>query len=191
MFHKVLASLFLRPSRRAILGLKNQRVKMCAIALNCLNLFMHATKIIQAAKYMIMAVACLIERTQKLTCLFAWNRVVHKNLQLERLFLSQFFSNKAHFPYEVMKNIYHLYPQINHTLFLWPPKVAKCSFITVYHMIKYTTPIWLLEKETTTQFCDQVPYWTLCPVLGLTWQPPDFRLWYWHSRLKQPGHQCP
>lgn len=45
-------------------GLKNQLVKMRVIALDCLNLFMHATKIIQAAKYMIMTVTCLIERRQ-------------------------------------------------------------------------------------------------------------------------------
>lgn len=40
------------------------RVKTCAIAPNCLNLFMHASKTIQAAKYMIMTVAGLIERVQ-------------------------------------------------------------------------------------------------------------------------------
>lgn len=48
-------------------GFKDQRVKMCVIALNCLNVFMHVTKIIQAAKYMIMT--CLIERIQLSICM--------------------------------------------------------------------------------------------------------------------------
>lgn len=39
-------------------------MKTCAIAPNCLSLFMHARKTIQAAKYMIMTVAGLIERVQ-------------------------------------------------------------------------------------------------------------------------------
>ena len=50
-------------------GLKNKHLKMCPIAVNCFNLFMHAAKTIQAASYKIMTVSCLIKRIQ--------NSIVH------------------------------------------------------------------------------------------------------------------
>lgn len=68
---------------------------------------------------------------------------------------------------------------------VWLPKVANYSFITVI--------IWIYKQQLADSKASYTTllnlYWTLCPVLDPTWQPPDFRLWYWHSRLKQPGHQ--
>lgn len=158
---------------------------MCAIALNCLSLLMHATQITQAAKYTIMTVTCLIERRQN--SLVYLHEIGHKNLQLERFFHISLKSLWGH-----VKRLL-LVLQINHILLSCSPQVAKCCFNAVYPIIKHT-PTGCVIRKLLHNFVSRhtaVPYWTLSPVLVLTWQPPDFRLCYWHSRLKQPGHQCP
>jgi len=142
-------------------GRKNQRVKICLIAANCLNVFMHATKITQAAKCIIMPVTCLIERIQNSVVLCVW--------QLTKIFNSTYclfhiVSNKAHFPYNVSEIFIISTPEDLHVVIMASLQQNR-----------------LLEKETSPQVFDQAhkhPDPTLCPLLNLTCWQPDFRLWY-------------
>lgn len=74
-------------------------METCAIAPNCLNLFMHASKTIQAAKYMIMTVAGLIERVQD--SVVQSHEMAHEKSSFRNFLfvvvVVHISSNKAHF----------------------------------------------------------------------------------------------
>lgn len=114
-----------------------QHVKMCVISPNCLNVFMHATIIIQAAKYNDNDGFMLNWKNIKLRCPFAWNRAAHKILQLELLFV-HIVSNKAHFPWDDKIHLNYPYSR-GLTRCSFDVATSKYNCISVFHII-YTRP---------------------------------------------------
>lgn len=72
-----------------------------------------------------------------------------------------------------------------YTVVLWALVLTAPTFSPEkpYQKLETLLPAWKVNVSSRRK------RWTLCPVLHLTRQPPDFRLWFWHRRLRRPGHR--